>query len=114
GDGEDLVLAQLPAHRPVPLDPAGQARIGGGEGVAGAGAELLQAQHMAVHVRGCRVRPIVPRAHRGSLAGMSTAAHEDTTAASPIARLAMVTLDAPETAPMARFWNGVLGWPIAV
>lgn len=45
---------------------------------------------------------------------MSTAGHEDTTPAEPLARLAMVTLDAPETAPMARFWSAVLGWPIAV
>ncbi|MGY5764809.1 VOC family protein [Brachybacterium sp. DNPG3] len=30
----------------------------------------------------------------------------------PVARLAMITLDAEETEPEARFWHGVLGWPI--
>lgn len=32
----------------------------------------------------------------------------------PVARLAMVTLDAPEAAPLARFWSAVLGWPAVV
>ncbi|PWH05479.1 glyoxalase [Brachybacterium endophyticum] len=31
-----------------------------------------------------------------------------------LARLAMITLDAAETAPLAHFWSGVLGWPITV
>lgn len=35
---------------------------------------------------------------------------QDTT---PVARLAMLTLDAAETEPIARFWSEVLGWPIA-
>ncbi|MGP5076487.1 VOC family protein [Brachybacterium alimentarium] len=30
----------------------------------------------------------------------------------PVARLAMLTLDAAETEPVARFWAAVLGWPI--
>ena len=29
-----------------------------------------------------------------------------------VARLAMITLDALETEPLARFWSEVLGWPI--
>lgn len=33
-------------------------------------------------------------------------------AALPVARLAMITLDATETEPIARFWSAVLGWPI--
>lgn len=33
-------------------------------------------------------------------------------AASAVARLAMLTLDATETEPMARFWSAVLGWPV--
>lgn len=37
-----------------------------------------------------------------------------TAEAAPVARLAMVTLDAPETAPLARFWSAVLGWPVVV
>ena len=32
----------------------------------------------------------------------------------PVARLAMITLDAARTEPVARFWEAVLGWPIAV
>ncbi|GAA1487376.1 VOC family protein [Brachybacterium sacelli] len=37
----------------------------------------------------------------------------DTSAApAPVARLAMITLDAAETEPIARFWHAVLGWPI--
>ncbi|MFC0673325.1 VOC family protein [Brachybacterium hainanense] len=45
---------------------------------------------------------------------MSTAPAPDTTPSDDgsVARLAMVTLDAAETAPMAAFWHGVLGWPI--
>jgi predicted enzyme related to lactoylglutathione lyase len=35
-----------------------------------------------------------------------------TTTAPPVARLAMITLDAAETEPIARFWSEVLGWPI--
>lgn len=31
-----------------------------------------------------------------------------------VARLAMITLDATEVEPLARFWSAVLGWPIAV
>lgn len=31
---------------------------------------------------------------------------------SAVARLAMITLDALETEPLARFWSEVLGWPI--
>lgn len=34
------------------------------------------------------------------------------TAPTPIASLAMITLDAAETEPLARFWSAVLGWPI--
>lgn len=30
----------------------------------------------------------------------------------PVARLAMLTLDAAETAPLAHFWEAVLGWPV--
>ena len=30
----------------------------------------------------------------------------------PVADLAMLTLDAAETAPIARFWQAVLGWPL--
>ncbi|WP_114855685.1 VOC family protein [Brachybacterium sp. YJGR34] len=39
---------------------------------------------------------------------------QDTTApdAAPVASLAMITLDAAETEPLARFWHAVLGWPI--
>lgn len=29
------------------------------------------------------------------------------------AELAMITLDAPATKPMADFWSAVLGWPVA-
>jgi len=42
------------------------------------------------------------------VAGMS-----QNTAPAPIASLAMITLDAAETEPLARFWSAVLGWPIA-
>ena len=35
-----------------------------------------------------------------------------TTEPAPVARLAMITLDASETEPIARFWSAVLGWPI--
>lgn len=31
----------------------------------------------------------------------------------PVAALAMITLDAPEVAPLAEFWSAVLGWPVA-
>ncbi|MGD8213694.1 VOC family protein [Aestuariimicrobium sp. Y1814] len=31
----------------------------------------------------------------------------------PVARLAMITLDAAEVAPLAAFWSAVLDWPIA-
>ena len=41
-----------------------------------------------------------------------TASTDSTTA--PVARLAMITLDATEPEPLARFWSAVLGWPIAV
>ncbi|MFC7374752.1 MULTISPECIES: VOC family protein [unclassified Brachybacterium] len=34
------------------------------------------------------------------------------TAAAPVASLAMITLDAAETQPIAQFWSAVLGWPI--
>lgn len=34
-------------------------------------------------------------------------------APAPIASLAMITLDAAETAPLTHFWSAVLGWPIA-
>ena len=37
----------------------------------------------------------------------------DTTTA-PVARLAMIILDATEPEPLARFWSAVLDWPIAV
>ncbi|WP_166970826.1 VOC family protein [Brevibacterium atlanticum] len=37
----------------------------------------------------------------------------DSTAQSPIAALAMVTLDAPDAAALGRFYSAVLGWPIA-
>lgn len=30
----------------------------------------------------------------------------------PIARLAMITLDAERTGPVVQFWSAVLGWPI--
>lgn len=35
-----------------------------------------------------------------------------TPTAEPVARLAMITLDAERTEPLARFWEAVLGWPI--
>lgn len=35
-----------------------------------------------------------------------------TKAAEPVARLAMITLDATRPEPLARFWQAVLGWPI--
>lgn len=38
----------------------------------------------------------------------------DTTSDASVASLAMITLDAAETAPLARFWSAVLGWPILV
>jgi predicted enzyme related to lactoylglutathione lyase len=43
-----------------------------------------------------------------------TTMHTDASASAPapIARLAMITLDATETEPLARFWSAVLGWPI--
>ena len=37
-----------------------------------------------------------------------TAASDD----APVARLAMVTLDAPDAAALGEFWSGVLGWPV--
>lgn len=37
----------------------------------------------------------------------------DTTAQSPIAALAMVTLDAPDAAELGSFYSAVIGWPIA-
>ncbi|GAA0037272.1 VOC family protein [Brevibacterium metallidurans] len=30
----------------------------------------------------------------------------------PVASLAMVTLDAPDAGPLGEFWSAVLGWPI--
>lgn len=39
-------------------------------------------------------------------------AETDPTATPAVARLAMITLDAPEAEPMAHFWSAVLGWPI--
>ena len=30
----------------------------------------------------------------------------------PVAELAMLTLDAAEVEPLARFWEAVLGWPV--
>ncbi|MBB5831186.1 VOC family protein [Brachybacterium aquaticum] len=38
---------------------------------------------------------------------------DPTSTSAPLARLAMITLDATETEPLARFWSEVLGWPIA-
>lgn len=35
------------------------------------------------------------------------------TQTTPVARLAMVTLDASDPAALAEFWAAVLGWPIA-
>jgi catechol-2,3-dioxygenase len=35
------------------------------------------------------------------------------TAAAPVARLAMVTLDAPDAAALGEFYSAVLGWPVA-
>src|SRR5699024_7481856 len=35
------------------------------------------------------------------------------TAAAPVARLAMVTLDAPAPAAVGAFYSAVLGWPVA-
>ncbi|HEX7351832.1 VOC family protein [Brachybacterium sp.] len=32
----------------------------------------------------------------------------------PVARLAMITLDAIDPGPLTAFWSAVLGWPIAV
>jgi hypothetical protein len=31
----------------------------------------------------------------------------------PVARLAMVTLDAPDAAALGKFYSAVLGWPVA-
>ncbi|APX32212.1 glyoxalase [Brachybacterium sp. P6-10-X1] len=42
---------------------------------------------------------------------MTQSAHSSTETTA-IARLAMITLDATETEPIARFWSAVLGWPI--
>lgn len=35
-----------------------------------------------------------------------------TTGATPVASLAMVTLDAPDAAALGRFWSEVLAWPV--
>src|SRR5699024_1697439 len=104
-------------HRPVAVHPALQA---GGRGrmiVAGVAEERGRVQHVPEHVLGrrCRVRPIRRGAHGGIVADMTqtdTASTDSTTA--PVARLAMITLDATEPEPLARFWSAVLGWPIAV
>lgn len=32
----------------------------------------------------------------------------------PVATLAMITLDTDRVAPLAEFWSAVLGWPVAV
>lgn len=37
----------------------------------------------------------------------------DSTTATPVATLAMVTLDAPNAAVLGEFYSAVLGWPIA-
>ncbi|EWS82517.1 glyoxalase [Brachybacterium phenoliresistens] len=46
-------------------------------------------------------------------APQDAASQEAASSPDPVARLAMMTLDAAETAPMAAFWHGVLGWPIS-
>ncbi|SMY12677.1 VOC family protein [Brevibacterium jeotgali] len=48
----------------------------------------------------------------GTQTDMTTGTTTETTAENPTATLAMVTLDAAETKPMADFWSAVLGWPI--
>ncbi|WP_309133265.1 VOC family protein [Brevibacterium sp.] len=37
---------------------------------------------------------------------------EPAAASPPVARLAMVTLDAPDAAALGEFWSQVLGWPV--
>lgn len=44
---------------------------------------------------------------------MATAADAPTASApTPIASLAMITLDAPDAASLGEFWSAVLGWPV--
>ena len=38
---------------------------------------------------------------------------DSTTASTPVAKLAMVTLDAPDAAALGDFYSAVLGWPVA-
>ncbi|WP_253720008.1 VOC family protein [Brevibacterium renqingii] len=43
---------------------------------------------------------------------VSTSTVADAAAPAPVARLAMVTLDAPDAAALGEFYSAVLGWPM--